>query len=144
MQVHVLQHNDEPNRFRLVAVMPDFDSGKAADAYADEPTEPDLLLLRTETWVYLSGLYVPQPMRRQGAGRALLMEALDLAREWGLPVFLNAEPYGAQPMSREQLLRFYGEMGFRMFPGHPFSMVWGQWPGVPEWSDAGQGERRSA
>jgi hypothetical protein len=82
--------------------------------------------LRVEaSWTQLCGLYVPYPMRRQGLASILVNEAKrrSLARE--APLYVEANPFGVHPPTREKLVKWYTEKhGFQPVPGHPYAMIW--------------------
>jgi GNAT superfamily N-acetyltransferase len=83
------------------------------------------------TW-RLSALYIPPSWRRKGWARFIIEKALQFIAQnsEGLTpeVFLEAIPYeqddGPPVITAAELRQFYASLGFRLFPGHPFSMVW--------------------
>ncbi|WP_050028958.1 hypothetical protein [Verrucomicrobium sp. BvORR034] len=102
------------------------------DAYGDEPR----CHIRIEPgWVQLCGLYVPHFVRGQGLSTILVDAAKEYCLPEKLPLYIEVNPFGVLPMSREVLMRWYEVgHGFKPVAGHPYAMVW--IPDIPSESPA--------
>lgn len=72
-----------------------------------------VIVCASDKYWRLSGLYVPETVRRQGLGRELVTMAMHEAKAAGVPLFLQPEPFGQSPMSVEVLAEWYLRLGFR-------------------------------
>jgi GNAT superfamily N-acetyltransferase len=92
------------------------------DAYTDEPR----CHIRVEReWIQLCGLYVPHFVRGQGLTTILVDAAKEYCLPQKLPLYIEVNPFGVLPMSREDLMQWYARgHGFKPVAGHPYAMVW--------------------
>lgn len=81
-------------------------------------------LKATGSFVILHSVIVSSQYRRKKIGSQIVQWSLDYAKkEWpDRPVYISAVPYSADPMSHEDLFRFYEKFGFVRTPDHPFEM----------------------
>lgn len=81
-------------------------------------------LKSTGSFVILHSVIVSSQHRRKGIGSQIVQFALDHAKkQWPTrTIYISSVPYSSDPMTQEDLFRFYEKFGFVRTPQHPFEM----------------------
>lgn len=91
------------------------------DDFADEATA---FVTFGPGWARLSALYVPVPARGWGIGEAMVRKAQQMAAIRGLPLLVEAIPFGVEPLAEDLLRAWYHMQAFVAVPGHPYALCW--------------------